>query len=112
MTNEQFDFLARYESYLDTATRSNWARHPGSSALEKMGEIYTSITGVKRRVNAGCQVCNLNLLKDVGRIYFAEKAIRLTERANTIIETAETAQISPSTPKTDSKPKRTYKRKK
>ena len=82
MTDEQFNILARYEDNLRTATNSRWARHPGRSALALINETYSAAAGIQpRRVNVLCQQCVLDLLRNAGKLYFAEKTRREEEAA-------------------------------
>ena len=74
LTEEELKSLEPYEQNMRTALRSNYTRNPGRRALEKMNDIYSRVMGVRHRVNAGCNTCILNLLKDCGRIYFADKS--------------------------------------
>ena len=59
-----------------TAVNSSWARHPGRDNLARMTDIYNAATGQHRRTNASCQHCEVSFLKDIGRLYFAEKEAR------------------------------------
>ena len=82
LTEEQYRLLERYEQNMRTALRSGYARNPGRLALLVIQDIYNDVAKVNNRINVGCSVCILNLLKDVGRIYFADKEERLaTERS-------------------------------
>lgn len=72
-TREQMQILAQWESNFGTAVRSNWARGIGRSATAQLHRIYTEATGDRRTLNASCGTCVLRLLKDAGRLYFADK---------------------------------------
>lgn len=84
MTEEQFQFLARYEDNLRTAMTRKWARHPGVTAVKSIYNLLTELTGPRPRLNAMCQSCTLATLADAGKLYFAEKerreAMAQTER--------------------------------
>lgn len=71
-TDEQRAILAQYEPYLRTAARSDWARNPGPRALEQINDILYAGKPHKPRVNHGCQQCILSVLRDAGRLYFAD----------------------------------------
>ncbi len=75
-TEKQMKELSVWEPNMRTAVRSNWARGIGSTAARRMNEIYNAATGAKGTVNASCAGCMLNLLRDVGRLYFAQKEAR------------------------------------
>lgn len=73
LTEEEFKALEPYEKNMGTAVRASWASNPGSSALDLMQTVYGRVSGTAKKINKGCGTCILNLLKDVGRIYFADK---------------------------------------
>ena len=75
--DEQMAVLAKYEQNFETATKTNWSRYPGRDALEEILATLKDATGDRRRLNAACGVCYLNLLKDTGRLYFADKEARI-----------------------------------
>ena len=94
LTEEQYRSLEQYEQNMRTALRSSYARNPGRIALLGIQDIYNDVAKVNNRINVGCSVCILNLLKDVGRIYFADKEER--ERLNSVrppVKSAETPRI-------------------
>ena len=72
-TEEQLNTLSKWEENFRTAVNAQWARNPGSTGLKVIWEIYTSVTGDKRRFNDNCNHCILSLLQDCGRIYFRDK---------------------------------------
>ena len=76
INDTQFLVLSQYESYFRTAVESQYARHPGRSALVQIHAIFTAATGDKRRLDDNCQTCIFNLLKDCGMFYFEEKRRR------------------------------------
>lgn len=81
MTDEQFAALAQYEDRFTTATKANWCRYPGLTALQTMVSVYNSVTGKTLRLNSGCSRCVLHIVQDTGRLYFAEKARREAAQA-------------------------------
>lgn len=72
--------LSTWEQHFDTALNADWSRNPGRTALQTIHSIFTKATGDRRRYNDNCQRCILNLLKDCGRIYFADKAMLLDQK--------------------------------
>ena len=74
--NDTFAYLSQFEDNFRTAINSSWARHPGFNTLPRLAEIYNAATGENRHPNAGCQHCVLAFLKDLGKLYFAEKEAR------------------------------------
>lgn len=73
LTQEQFERLVPYEKYFRTAINSKYASYPGISALETINRTYNEVTGIVRKLQASCGSCILNLLTDMGKIYFAHK---------------------------------------
>lgn len=92
LTEDQYRALAPFEQNMRTALHSNYARNPGRRATLDMQDIYNEVTGARLRVNVGCGTCILNLLKDVGRIYFADKEERAA-KAQEAVKATETARI-------------------
>lgn len=72
-TEEQLNTLSAWEDNFRTAVNAQWARNPGKSGLRVIYDIYTSVTGDRRRFNDNCNHCILSLLQDCGRIYFQDK---------------------------------------
>ena len=72
LTQEQMTYLSRFEGNMLTAVRSNWTSPLSASDLQMVADIYNKVTGQSRRANA-CASCILELLTDMGRIYFAQK---------------------------------------
>lgn len=98
MTEEQFQFLARYEDNLRTAMTRKWARHPGVTAVKSIYNLLTELTGPRPRLNAMCQSCTLSVLSDAGKLYFAEKE-RREQEAKKAAEAAEKPATSDPKPK-------------
>ena len=73
LTQEQMTYLSRFEGNMLTAVRSNWTSPLSASDLQMVADIYNKVTGQSRRANANCASCILELLTDMGRIYFAQK---------------------------------------
>lgn len=71
---DQLAALSKYEGYFRTAVNSNWARNPGREAVEEIHGILSAATGDRRSSNSNCQACILGLLRDTGRLYYADKA--------------------------------------
>lgn len=81
-TEEQLKTLSNWEENFRTAVNAQWARNPGSNALRTIYDIYTSVTGDKRRFSDNCQHCILSLLTDCGRIYLQDTIELATRKAN------------------------------
>lgn len=73
-TPEQMAFLDGYVENFRTAIGNNWSRAVPDGALRIMREYYEQMTGRHYPFSSGCYHCMMNLLKDVGTIYFTQKA--------------------------------------
>lgn len=79
MTEEQFDTLAQYEPNFESALKANYSRYPGQEGVTTMFNIYRDLTHTRMNLNRSCSVCILNLVKSLGKLYFAEKTRREEE---------------------------------
>lgn len=70
LTKEQMKALGPYEKYMRTAVRADWASNPGMQGIDTLSRVWEEVTGTRRNMSVSCGVCVLNLLKDVGRLYF------------------------------------------
>lgn len=71
LTQEEMTILAPYEENFRTIIEQNWSRGLSRKAYENIYAIYKRIYGVKAaRLNVACSTCLLQLLRDMGRIYF------------------------------------------
>ena len=73
LTAAELKQLAPYESNMLTAVDSDWTRGIGRRGILLMKEIREAVTGRKQHVNGSCPSCVLNLVREVGRWYFADK---------------------------------------
>lgn len=74
LTKEQIEALAPYEVMFRTAVNASWCSYPGQAGIDKMLSIWNSITGSPYPYKRGCGNCLLNLVRDMGNLYFAAKA--------------------------------------
>ena len=109
MTEEQFDTLAQYEPNFESALKANYSRYPGREGVDTMFRIYREITNTRMNLNRTCSVCILNLVKNLGRLYFAEKT-RREEEARRLEEERLKKEEPKAEPKPD-KAKKTTKKK-
>lgn len=72
-TEKQIAFLATQERDMRTAVESNWSRYPGQANIEQMRKIWEELTGQTREIRLSCSSCILNLVRDMGILYFAQK---------------------------------------
>ena len=78
-----YDYLAQFDDNFRTAINSRWSRHPGHQNLLRMGEIYNAATRQHRIIYTSCQSCVLDFLRDLGRLYFADKEARARAKRTT-----------------------------
>ena len=95
MTDTQFQTLARYEDNLRQAQGGRWARHPGRTAIQSIYKTLTELAGPQPRLQPFCAPCVLRVLKEAGKLYFAEKEARDAAQAAPKVQAEET----PSKPK-------------
>lgn len=72
LSEQQLQTLSAFEEYFRTAIRARWARNPGRAGLRVIYDIYTSVTGDRRRFNDNCSSCILSLLHDCGELYYSD----------------------------------------
>lgn len=70
LTKEHMKALEPYEKYMRTAVRASWASNPGMQGIDTLRRVWEDVTGTRRNMSVSCGVCILNLLRDVGRLYF------------------------------------------
>lgn len=70
LTPEQVAALAPYEERMATAIRAGYATYPGVQALELMRNIWAAHTGNTYPYSPSCSTCIMNLLRDIGTLYF------------------------------------------
>lgn len=79
LTADQVQTLSAYERYFTQATRAAWCSYPGQAAIHKMLDIWAELTGSPYPYKPGCPNCLLNLVRDMGTIYFAAKEALVSE---------------------------------
>lgn len=71
MTTQQAESLAPYEKYFGMVLRASYCTYPGEQALQKMRDVWAEITGSHYPFRAGCPECIMNLVRDLGVLYYA-----------------------------------------
>ena len=72
-SKEEMEILSKYEQYFHTATKANYTRNPGRTALQEMHSIFKSATNSAIRLNTGCGHCIYSLVKAVAVAYYKDK---------------------------------------
>ena len=70
LTPDQVAALAPYEEKMATAIRAGYATYPGVQALDLMRQIWAAHTGNTYPYSPSCSTCIMNLLRDIGALYF------------------------------------------
>ena len=99
--DQQFERLAAFEAYFDTAVNHRYARNLPHGAPAEIAEIHRTATGSRLKAN-NCAECQLRLLRVVGTHYFADKEER--ELRARVQSTVEKAAPKKATVKTEKKP--------
>lgn len=73
LTLEQLSFLSKYEDNIKTAVEAGWARQRPDGADKKMVAILEYVTGKKYPFHSGCGQCEIQLLRDIAKVYFPAK---------------------------------------
>ena len=91
-TEKQMAFLATQERDMRTAVESNWSRYPGQANIEQMRKIWEDLTGQTREIRLSCSSCILNLVRDMGILYFAQKKEQEADLAAAAAKAAKAAE--------------------
>ena len=91
-TEKQMAFLATQERDMRTAVESNWSRYPGQANIEQMRKIWEDLTGQTREIRLSCSSCILNLVRDMGVLYFAQKKEQEADLAAAAAKAAKAAE--------------------
>lgn len=91
-TEKQMAFLATQERDMRTAVESNWSRYPGQANIEQMRKIWEELTGQTREIRLSCSTCILNLVRDMGILYFAQKKEQEADLAAAAAKAAKAAE--------------------
>lgn len=73
LTPSQMEELAQFERHFRCAIDAAWSPWPGEKGIALMKETIKAVTGSDALYKGGCSVCLLNLVRDLGRIYFRTK---------------------------------------
>lgn len=126
-TDEQFKALCPYEADFDRSMKSRFAHNPGRAALKLITDIHREATGERLPVNFSCSGCILEILRTVGKAFFADQKEReaaaqaklaalreeaAAEKPATAPETGQKSSETEKTGKSSSAPKKSRKTKK
>ena len=77
LTAAQVHRLEGYERHFKQATEAAWCSYPGQAGINTMLEVWDELTGSRYPYQPGCPNCLMNLVRDLGTIYFAQKDVVL-----------------------------------
>ena len=92
-TDTQFAALTPYRHYFELAVRERWTRNPGRTALTQMADIWRDVARLPGfRMDYNCSTCIVNLLTDLGTLYFQDEKAKAeaAEKPAPKVETTET----------------------
>ena len=88
-TTEQMEALKDLEPYFETAIRASWSRAVPRVLMETCHRIFEQATGRPYPFLLNCQQCQLNLLRDAGVPYFAQKLAEQKQAEEKKVELAD-----------------------
>lgn len=75
LTPSQVEALRPYEEHFGRAIRSGWSKPLSDATIERLRSLWLEITGSEYHLQNGCGTCTLNLLSDVGWLYYNHTGI-------------------------------------
>lgn len=81
LTYDQVGVLSAYERFFVQATKAAWCSYPGQAAINQMLDVWFALTGHRYPYQPGCPHCLVNLVRDIGNLYFSQKDAVMAERA-------------------------------
>ena len=73
LTPAQMEALAPQSGQLHRALYAGWAKPIYSPEMAVLQKVWRELTGNEYPMQKGCGRCQLNLLRDLGTLYFATK---------------------------------------
>lgn len=70
LTKEEFEYLQKFETQINTATKSDYMRGIQKADVEKIGKIYSRLIGQTYTFNSSCSRCILKLIKLISSYYY------------------------------------------
>ena len=74
LTKEEFEYLQRFDTQINTATKSDYMRGIQKADVEKIGKIYSRLIGQTYTFNSSCSRCILKLIKSISSYYYEFKS--------------------------------------
>lgn len=70
LTKEEFEYLKKFETQINTATKSDYMRGIQKADVEKIRGIYSRLIGQNYVMNSSCSRCILKLIKLISSYYY------------------------------------------
>lgn len=70
LTKEEFEYLQKFETQINTATKSDYMRGIQKKDVERIREIYSRLIGQNYVMNSSCSRCILKLIKLISSYYY------------------------------------------
>ena len=105
LTQEQAQRLAQYEKYFGMVHRASYCTYPGEQALQAMRDTWEEVTGQKRQWHGGCPECIMNLVRDLGTLYYAATGRKPEDTAPSKVVKVGTPSPAAASPAPVEKPK-------
>lgn len=98
-TEEQMAALEPYEGRMQSALRSDWCPAISAREFNAVLAIYNNATKSIRSRHPDCAACVLELMQDVGRIYFATRDANARKVEQSLVRAEKRAKIAVKTTK-------------
>ena len=93
-TDDEFKYLQDWEYRFFQAVKADYVSVPHPQAIREIHRIWCKISGRAETLRESCYHCVFRLMKDMGKVYFDDKAER-ERRASE--EAKKQAEIKPTT---------------
>ena len=106
LTTEQLEVLSKWEANFRTAVEAQWSAPIPETARQTILNIWNIATGEGRKLQRGCSRCAFQLVRDMGQLYFAEKAAAIdaeNDRKAVELSQADATPVKKATVKTAKK---------
>lgn len=89
-TTEQYNLLAPYRSYFQTAVHERWSRNPGRTPLTIMADVWREVAHLPGfRMDYNCGTCIVNLLTDLGTLFFQDEKAKASKAWQEVVKAEE-----------------------
>ena len=97
LTDDEFKYLQEWDYRFFQAVNADYVSVPTPSAIREIHRMWCRIIGRQETIRESCYHCILRLMKDMGKVYFEEKAERERRIANAKAKEESAPKIEPTT---------------